>query len=117
MGFEKLEAWQFAKKFVIDVYGITNVFPKKERFGLISQINRAAISVASNIAEGNGRRSEKEKIHFIEISYGSLMEVACQLNISYELGYIEKESLNKVKKDIIILTKMLSKLRATFIAS
>lgn len=109
LGHQKLEVWQLAKKLAISIYKITDMFPEKERFGLASQINRAAVSIASNIAEGNGRRSIKEKVHFTEIAYGSLMEVACQLEIALELGFINKDIWETVMRDIKILSQNLKK--------
>ena len=72
--FEKLEAWKKARFLVKDTYTLISKFPTTERFGLSSQLGRAIISVPSNLAEGCGRPSIKERIHFIEIAYGSLME-------------------------------------------
>jgi four helix bundle protein len=68
--FQKLEVWQMAKKMVVDVYEMTSKFPPEERFGLTSQINRAAVSVASNIAEGSGRTSYKDQAHFTQTVEG-----------------------------------------------
>lgn len=71
--FENLNAWQESRKYVVEVYRLLEQFPQSERYALCDQIRRAVISVPSNIAEGSGRISYKEKIHFIEIAYGSLM--------------------------------------------
>ncbi len=71
--FEKLDVWNDARKFVVDIYALTKLMPTEERFGLCSQIQRASVSIVSNIAEGTTRFSDKEKIRFIEIAYGSLM--------------------------------------------
>lgn len=79
--FENLEVWKVSRKFVVEVYKIQSSFPPFEKYGLGDQLRRAVISVPSNIAEGNSRTSIKEQIHFIEIAYGSLMEVYCQLII------------------------------------
>ena len=86
--FEKLTAWQKAKELAVAVYQIVNKFPQYEQYALSSQIRRAAISVPSNIAEGTGRVSVKEKI-----SYGSLLETYCQLQIAVELNYITLDDL------------------------
>lgn len=75
--FEKLEVYQLTRKLIQNVYQIVNRLPANERFALGSQLQRAIVSVLSNIAEGSGRVSIKEKIHFVEISYGSLMEAYC----------------------------------------
>jgi len=83
-----LQVWHLAKDLVKEVYRVTKGFPAGEKFGLVSQINRAVISAASNIAEGSGRTSRKDQAHFTQLAYGSLMEVACQMEISFELGFI-----------------------------
>ena len=90
--FEKLEVWQLARKLVLAIYNISKNFPVNEQYGLTSQINRAVISVASNLAEGSSRISQRDQAHFSQLAYSSLMEVICQLNIAKELGFIrEKE--------------------------
>ena len=89
-------------------------FPKEEKFALCDQIRRAAISITSNLAEGSGRDSYKEKIHFINIAYGSLMEVYSQLQLSVDLGYLDKEKYLLLRQDIISISKMLSGLRSSF---
>ncbi len=89
--FEKLEVWQLAKDLVIGIYRATRLFPESERYGLVSQIQRAAVSVASNLAEGASRTSKKDQAHFSQIAYGSLTEVLCQLIIARELGYLAED--------------------------
>lgn len=93
--FEKLEVWSDARNFVKDVYAITHNFPDREKFGLSSQIQRAAISIASNIAEGVSGNSPREQIRFIEVAYGSLMEVYCQLYLAVDLSYISALDFEK----------------------
>jgi len=110
--FEKLNVWVEAKQLVAMVYGLLKKFPIEERFALCDQIRRAVISVPSNIAEGTGRMSVKEQIHFMEIAYGSLMETYCQLQISLELGYITEEDLKTTKEKITVVAKLLSGFRA-----
>lgn len=112
--FEKLNVWQEAKALVIDVYRLLEAFPLTEKYALCDQIRRAIISVPSNIAEGSGRTSVKEKIHFVEIAYGSLMEVYNQLLIAVDLQYIHKENLDSIKPNIDNVAKMLNGLRTTF---
>ena len=109
--FEKLEVWNLAKDFVKDIYKTTSEFPNDERFGLVSQINRAAISVASTIAEGSARVSRKDQSHFSQIAYASLMEVACQLLISYELGYLNEKEHLKFRQRIHEISNKLNSLR------
>jgi four helix bundle protein len=85
--FEKLEVWQEARRLVHDVYACSREFPKEERFGLTSQLTRAAVSVANNLAEGSGRSSLKDQAHFSNQAHGSLMETACDLIIATDLEY------------------------------
>ena len=95
--FEKLEAWQQSRRLVVAIYKLLKKFPSEERFGLCDQMRRAVISVPSNIAEGVSRIAVKETIHFIEIAFGSLMEVYCQLQIAEDLGYITDEDFKQIK--------------------
>ena len=85
-------------------------FPVEEKFALCSQIRRAVTSIPINIAEGFGRFSSKEKTRFIEISFGSLTEISCELEISFELGYITKEEYEEAERQMIIISKQLSNL-------
>ena len=112
--FEKLTAWQKAKELVVVVYQIANRFPQYEQYALSSQIRRAAISVPSNIAEGTGRVSVKEKIHFLEISYGSLLETYCQLQIAVELNYISLDDLEAIKPLFFETSRLISGLRNSY---
>lgn len=108
--FEKLKVWQEAKNLVVDVYRLLDNFPKFEKFALSDQIRRAIVSVPSNIAEGSGRKSLKEQIHFLEISYGSLMETYNQLLIAIDLAYISEESVIAIKPSIDAVAKMINAL-------
>ena len=112
--FEKLTAWQKAKELAVAVYQIANKFPQYEQYALSSQIRRAAISVPSNIAEGTGRVSVKEKIHFLEISYGSLLETYCQLQIAVELNYISLDDLEAIKPLFFETSRLISGLRNSY---
>ena len=85
--FEKLEVWQDASKLVVGVCQCSRGFPKDERFGLTSQMTRAAVSVANNLAEGCGRSSLKDQAHFSNQAHGSLMETASDLIIATDLGF------------------------------
>ena len=114
--FEKLNAWQEARKLVVNVYRLLDKFPKTENYALCDQLRRAAISVPSNIAEGTGRMAVKEQIHFLEIAFGSLMEVYCQLQIAVDLGYITPEDLQKTKREIFTTSKLISGLRTSKVA-
>ena len=112
--FEKLKVWQEAKKLVVDVYHLLDSFPKFENYALCDQIRRAIVSVPSNIAEGSGRKSLKEQIHFLEISYGSLMETYNQLLIAIDLAYITKDSVATIKPSIDAVAKMINALSNTY---
>ncbi|MBO5085998.1 MAG: four helix bundle protein [Paludibacteraceae bacterium] len=113
--FEKLNAYQNARLLVKDVYNLLDKFPQKEEFALKSQLRRAVVSIPSNIAEGMGRISDKEKIHFIEIAYSSLMEVYCQLQLANDLNYITNSDFDQIKPLIEDNAKLLSGLRKNFI--
>lgn len=109
--FERLDVWQKSRQLVIIVYKLLEHFPRTEQYALCDQIRRAVISVPSNIAEGAGRMSVKEKIHFAEISYGSLMETFCQLTIACDLNYITQADLNSVRPLVDEVARMLSGMR------
>jgi len=109
--FEKLDVWKMAKSMVVKTYKLTKIFPGDEKFGLVSQLNRAAVSVASNLAEGSGRTSYKDQAHFTQLSYSSLMEVACYLEIAKELGFIKDIHMQNLTQDIVNLANKLSALR------
>jgi four helix bundle protein len=90
--YQNLVAWQRAMELVTDVYKVTRAFPKEEVYGLTSQLRRAAVSIPSNIAEGQGRKGDGEFRHFLRLSLGSLMEVETQIMISERLGYLKSDS-------------------------
>ena len=112
--FFDLRVYQEAKELVKSVYTLLDKFPKYETYALGDQLRRAVTSVPSNIAEGSGRFSIKEKIHFIEIAYGSLTETLCQLDIAHDLNYITDEEFANEKERINVIGKQLSGLRASF---
>jgi four helix bundle protein len=111
--YKRLDAYKIAKEFTLYVYSLVNKYPPYEQYALCDQLRRAAVSVPSNIAEGMGRIAIKERIHFIEISYGSIVEVLCQLDISQSLGYISEQELNDAEEIASRLTKVMSGLRKT----
>ena len=113
--FESLEVYQKCRVLVSNIYRLLRCFPQEERYGLCDQLRRASTSVSANIAEGSGRQSLKEKIHFIEISYGSLMEVFCELQTATDLNYITDADLNEIRPQITDIAKMLSGLRTSLI--
>jgi four helix bundle protein len=103
--YQRLDIYQIAKNVVKLTYKVTKQLPITEHYGLISQMNRAAISIPSNIAESSGRISKKEKSQFISIAYGSLMELTCQLEIAMELKFIDSSSYDeyiKICKDLSV---------------
>ena len=113
--FENLDAYGKIRELIKNVYRLQNCFPKEERFGLGDQLRRAVVSVSANLAEGSGRNSLKEKIHFVEISYGSLMEVLSQLQIAMDLRYITQEQYEAQHTKIENLSYKLYALRRSFI--
>ncbi len=112
-GFEKLEAYRRAKDLIKEVYRLTHSFPAEERNGVASQIRRAALSVASNIAEGQGRLSRKDQAHFSQVAYSSLMEVLCQSDVAHELGYIGTQDFEGMREIIEMLAMKLSALHTS----
>ena len=112
--YRKLQVYHKAMALVTNVYKLSAAFPQTERYALCDQIQRAVISVPSNIAEGMGRFSNKERIHFLSIANGSLMEVMCQLEAACLLGYISQEQFNEQELFISEITKMLVALRKHF---
>ena len=112
--YRKLNVYHRAVQLVALVYQITRQFPQEERYGLTNQIQRAAVSIPSIIAEGMGRFSNKERVHFLEIANGSLMEVMCQLDVAKILEYIDDEIFNEQELYINETASMLVKLRNHF---
>ena len=108
--FRQLRVYSNSKELVKYVYTLLQKSPVEEKFALCSQIRRAVTSIPINIAEGFGRFSSKEKTRFIEISFGSLTEISCELEISFELGYITKEEYEEAERQMIIISKQLSNL-------
>ena len=91
--FEDLIVWREAQRYAVDIYKITNSYPSHELYGIVSQIRRRAASISANIAEGFGRRSPNDKLHFCTIAYGSLLETKNFLYLSHSLNYLAKERL------------------------
>ena len=108
--FEKLDVWEKSKDFTVKVYRITKSFPGEEKFGLISQLRRASVSVSSNIAEGSSRKSLKEQGRFYNIAYSSAIEVLNQLIISKELELLTIDDYQDLRENIEHITAMLNKL-------
>ena len=112
--FEGLDVYKSARALVRDVYRLQHKFPTFEKYALGDQIRRSSSSVTSNIAEGSGRNSFKEKSHFIEIAYGSLMEAFSQLQIAQDLGYLTEDDIDEIRPQFITVAKMLSGLKNYF---
>jgi four helix bundle protein len=104
---KKLNAWIKSFEMVKSLYEITSTFPADERFGLISQIRRAAVSVPVNIAEGASRRGKKEFTHFLRISLGSLTELDTLILLSSELNFIEEEKAASIINELDIIGKLI----------
>ena len=95
------------------MYALIKKFPREEQYALCDQLRRAAVSIPSNIAEGMGCVSDKEKAHFLEIAYGSLMEVECQLDIAVKLNYITENEYLEIDKESVELERLLSGLHSS----
>ncbi|MBB4806459.1 four helix bundle protein [Chryseobacterium defluvii] len=106
--FKELLVWQKSIDFVTKMYKATEVFPKDEMYGLASQIRRASVSIPSNIAEGNSRRSKPDYLQFLKIARGSCAELETQLIISKNLGFLNEADYLKLNIDIIEISKMLN---------
>jgi four helix bundle protein len=104
---EKLDVWKRAIDFVVTVYKMTESFPRDERFGLISQIRRAAVSIAANIAEGAGRHTSKEFKYFLSNAQGSVSELATELLIAQRLGYLKIEAFDIGNMELTSIGRMI----------
>jgi len=105
---EKLNVWKKAIDFVVEVYKATETFPKEEKFGLTSQVRRAAVSVPANIAEGAARNSDKQFAYFLSNAQGSASEAETELLIAYRLGYLTEERFSALRASHDELGKMLN---------
>lgn len=109
--FREYEIWKKAIDISVEIYSITANFPSKEIYGLSSQLQRASVSIASNIAEGSSRLSEKEFSRFLEFSLGSAYEVETQIIIAEKLEYINETTKNKFLEKLTILEKQINQFR------
>jgi four helix bundle protein len=107
---KRLDVYQIALKLVKEVYTITQNFPPEERFLIVSQVRRAAISVCSNLAEGSARKSKQEKIRFFEISRSSAVEIDTQFEIVLILQYVKNDQINQLEQYLESVFRMISKL-------
>ena len=105
---KKLNVWKAAMKSAQMVYKITSRFPVEERFGLVAQMRRAAVSIPCNIAEGAARQGKKEFRNFVSMAQGSLSELDTQLELSVLLGYLVKDDLQEISSQLLGVDKMLT---------
>ena len=115
--YEKLETWQEAITFADLIYSVTKRFPNDERFGLMNQMRRAAVSVSSNLAEGSSRNSRPDFARFVEIATGSAFEVVSQAFVARKQGFLGEDDFKKIYKASEKLGKMLSGLRRSLLNS
>lgn len=111
-GFEKLSVWQNSRKLVKEVYILTKKLPAEERYGLCSQVQRAVVSVSSNIAEGASRTGNRDQGHFYQTAYASLMEVLCQLTLCLDLGFLNDETYTSTRAKVDLVAYQLNQLRS-----
>ncbi len=111
--FQKLEVWQQARVLNKKIHELSRTFPSNEAYGLTSQIRRASISISSNIAEGAGRNSDADFAHYLEIAYGSLMEVVSQLFLALDENYIQQAQLDEIVLKADVLASQLVALSKT----
>jgi four helix bundle protein len=111
--FEKLNVWIDSKELIKSIYNITKLFPDEEKFGLTNQLRRASISVASNLAEGTSRQTNKDKAHFTTLSFSSLMEVLNQIIIAKELNLLSENNYQEIRPQIEKISNKLNALRKT----
>jgi four helix bundle protein len=109
-----MEVWQNARLFVKDIYLLTAEFPNDEKYGIISQIRRASLSISANIAEGMSRKSEKEKARFISISFSSAMEVLNFLTLANDLNMLNEKDYNELRIKLEKITNQLNSLYNKF---
>ena len=107
---ERLDLWKKAMDFVVDVYKVTEAFPKDEKFGLTSQLRRASVSIVANVAEGAARKSTKEFRQFLSHSQGSASEVDTELVISQRLSYLSRSDYDRLAKDVDHIGRMITRL-------
>jgi four helix bundle protein len=104
---EKLEVWKRAVDLVIRIYEVTKSFPSEEKFGLVSQIRRAAVSIPANIAEGAARQTDKDFFHFLSVAQGSASGLETELLIAQRLKYIEIENYQKIYEELNAIARMI----------
>ncbi|MCW5910544.1 MAG: four helix bundle protein [Cyclobacteriaceae bacterium] len=105
--FKELKVWQNARAFVKEIYLSTNTFPAEEKYGLISQMRRSAVSIPSNIAEGSGRRTDKDFVYFLNVSLGSAYELQTLLFLSQDLDLLNNEKTELLNSSLEEIQKMI----------
>ena len=110
MFYKDLDVYKKSIDFVVDIYKISESFPESEKFGLITQLRRAAVSLPSNLAEGSGRNGRKELINFLHIARGSLFEIGTQLEISQRLGFVSQDDYDKLEERRATIQRMMNAL-------
>ena len=111
--YKDLKFWQLSREFCKNIYTFTAKFPEEEKFGLVSQLRRASISIPSNIAEGASRKSNKDFSRFIEIALGSCYEIKTQILISNDLNFMPDNHCKELLENLGVIIKMMSKFKST----
>lgn len=111
--FEKLEVWQNSRKLVKEIYLVTSSFPENEKFGITNQLRRASTSISANIAEGFSRQSNKEKSRFLNVAFGSTIEVINFIILSNDLGFLTNENYNQLREKSEFITNQINSLNKT----
>lgn len=111
--YRDLKFWNDSKSLSVDIYRLTAIFPKDEKFGIVDQMRRASVSIPSNIAEGSSRSSNKDFKRFLAYSMGSAYELETQLEISKDLGFLAPEVYDKLSQQVLSVIKQMSKFRST----
>ncbi len=109
--FKNLEVWKKSRAFVADIYVVSAAFPNDEKFGLVSQIRRAAVSVSLNISEGSGRGTNKDFIRFLDIAYGSALEVENLIYLCFDLQLLSEEKSDKLIEKVNEIQRMINGLQ------
>ncbi len=109
--YKKLDVWEKSMEIVKDIYNLTDSFPDAEKFGLISQMRRSAVSIPSNIAEGAGRNTDKEFNNYLSVALGSAFELETQLLLSVRLNFTEEQNIKKTLSDLGSICRMIHSLK------
>ena len=111
--YRRLDVYQNAKQLAIDIHELLKKFPQEEKFALTDQLRRASTSIMFNIAEGFGRYTNKERVRFLDIANGSLLEVSSELELALSFQYLTNEEFNSFDEKILVVVRQLAKLRST----